>query len=67
MKNLKSLGKTLSIAEQKTINGGGRRLLGISDGECDQATQSRRRCTGYNVGCDLDAYCNAAGFCQCDV
>mgnify|MGYP001790763854 CR=1 FL=1 len=56
-KSILKLGNVLGRTEQKLIKGG-LRSVGISDGECNQNTQSQRFCTATNDACELDAYCN---------
>lgn len=65
-KQILNIGKALNKVEQKAIIGG--TTFGISDGKCNQMLEDEKVCTGYNVGCDLDANCinhNSSGFGQC--
>ena len=58
MKNLLKLGKSLDKVEQKEILGG-RRSVGLSDGDCNQTQQSQITCNPYGSSseCDMDAVC----------
>lgn len=61
MKNLLNLGKVLNKAEQKEVFGG-RRPVGISDGQCINGGS----CNPYGDSseCEFDSYCQG-GVCTC--
>ena len=64
-KSILTIGSVLNNKEQKLIKGG--RGVGLSDGDCDQQTQSQIACSAQNNNCDLDAVCNeTTGRCDCD-
>ena len=66
MKNLLNLGKALNKTEQKEVFGG-RRPVGISDGDCNQQQQSQIPCNpwGNSSECELDAVCGSNSRCVC--
>ena len=60
MKNLKSLGQTLSKNEQQTINGGGLRLLPGDLNRCTEHSQCQPEDGSHTI---TPRYCSDFGYC----